>query len=165
MFKQFLKPLACVLMLGAMMSSTCISAETGTHPKARPPIDISNTAVTDPAQALADAIAPEIGYYDVTPDFTTNLASAGVGRLHYLRVHVNIMVKDSNDLELLKTHDPLIRDAILNIIGSKEYGAIATAAGREALRSECRARVSELLEQKKNAPVVQDLLFTSYLYQ
>lgn len=165
MFKQFLKPLACVLMFSAMVGSAYAASEVGTNPKARPPIDISDPGVTDPSQALADAIAPEIGYYDVTPDFTTNLASAGVGRLHYLRVHVNIMVKDSNDLELLSTHDALIRDAILNIIGSKEYGAIATAAGREALRSECRARVAELLEQKKNGPVVQDLLFTSYLYQ
>lgn len=119
----------------------------------------------NPELALADALAPEIGYYDMTPDFTTNLASSGAARMHYLRVHVNVMVKDSNDLALLTNHDALIRDAILSIIGSKEYNAVATAAGREALRAECRARVAEILEAKKGSPVIQDLLFTNYLYQ
>ena len=122
-------------------------------------------SATDPAQALEAAKMPEVGYYDMTPDFTTNLANTGSGRMHYLRVHVNIMVKDSADMPLLTEHDPLIRDAILSIIGSKEYNAIATAAGREALRAECRARVAELLSAKKNGPVVQDLLFTNYVYQ
>ena len=97
-------------------SVTAIAAD---NPQSHQPIDI-NAETQDPAQALADAIAPEIGYYDITPDFTTNLASNGSGRMHYLRVHVNVMVKDANDLPLLTEHDALIRDAILTIIGAKE---------------------------------------------
>lgn len=148
-----------MLLLGS--SVTAIAAD---DPRSHQPIDI-NAEAQDPAQALADAIAPEIGYYDITPDFTTNLASNGSGRMHYLRVHVNVMVKDANDLPLLTEHDALIRDAILTIIGAKEYNAIATAAGREALRAECRARVADILANKKGGPVIQDLLFTNYIYQ
>lgn len=156
MYQKILLTAATALLLGSMSSVYAAQPHE--------PIDISQ-GPNDPAQALADAMAPEIGYYDMSPDFTTNLASSGVGRLHYLRVHVNIMVKDSRDLPLVTEHDALVRDAILTIIGSKEYNAIATAAGREALRAECRARVAELLAQKKNGPVIQDLLFTNYIYQ
>ncbi len=147
-----------------LLLSSSFNASAADDPRARPPIDI-NSETQDPAQALADAMAPEVGYYDITPDFTTNLASNGAGRMHYLRVHVNVMVKDANDLPLLTEHDALIRDAILTIIGAKEYNAIATAAGREALRAECRARVAEILSNKKGGPVIQDLLFTNYIYQ
>ena len=156
MYQKILLTAATALLLGSMSPVYAAAPHE--------PIDISEDS-QDPAQALADAMTPEIGYYDMTPDFTTNLASSGTGRLQYLSVNVNIMVKDSRDLPLLTTHDALIRDAIVTIIGAKEYNAIATAAGREALRAECRARVAELLTQKKNGPVIQDLLFTNYIYQ
>ncbi len=158
MLNKFLTTTAATVMFLTALSPAF--AAPGDGSKA---MDLSNA--NDPAQALAEARAPEIGYYDMIPDFTTNLASTGTGRLHYLRIHVNIMVKDNADLPLLTTHDALIRDAIITIIGTKEYNAVATAAGREALRAECRARVAEILAEKKNGPVVQDLLFTNYLYQ
>lgn len=150
MYKKFLTTLASLLVIGAFSTASFAAGAPAPEPE---------------ETGLEATATPEIGYYDMTPDFTTNLSSSGAGRLHYLRVHVNVMVKDSNDLPLVTLHDPLIRDAILTIIGSKEYGAIATAAGREALRAECRARVAELLEQKKGSPVIQDLLFTNYVYQ
>ncbi|MCK0526932.1 MULTISPECIES: flagellar basal body-associated FliL family protein [unclassified Anaerobiospirillum] len=156
MYQKILLTAATALLL----SSTAPAFAAAPHE----PIDIA-TEAQDPAMALAEAMTPEIGYYDMTPDFTTNLANSGGGRLHYLRVHVNVMVKDSRDLPLVTEHDALIRDAIITIIGAKEYNAIATAAGREALRAECRARVAELLASKKNGPVIQDLLFTNYIYQ
>lgn len=135
-------------------------------PRARPPIHLDNVKEVDPSIVSAQAAyIPEIGYYDLTPDFTTNLASNGVGRLHYLRVHVNIMVKDSNDLDLVSTYEPMIRDAIVTIIGTKEYGAISTVSGRESLRAECRTKISDLLAEKKGEAVVQDVLFTNYVYQ
>lgn len=155
MLHKFLPITAAAVLLGASLNPTFAAGTGG--------IDIGSA--NNPAQTLAAARAPEVAYYDMTPDFTTNLANMGTGRMHYLRVHVNIMVKDSNDMPLLTAHDPLIRDAILSIIGTKEYNAIATAAGREALRAECRARVAELLSEKKKGPVVQDLLFTNYVYQ
>lgn len=156
MLQKFLTVTAATILLSATFSPAFAEEKTSN-------LDI--TSANNPAQALALARAPEVAYYDMTPDFTTNLANTDRGRMHYLRLHVSIMIKDATDLELLTTHEPLIRDAILSIVGSKEYNAIATASGREALRAECRARVAELLSAKKNGPVVQDLLFTSYIYQ
>lgn len=144
--------------------SSCYAAPQYDDPRARPPIHLDDPDAVTP-KGISSVTVPEIGYYDITPDFTTNLASNGVGRLHYLRVHVNIMVKDSNDLTLISTHEPLIRDAIITIIGTKEYGAISTVSGRESLRAECRTKISDILAEKKGGAVVQDLLFTNYLYQ
>lgn len=166
MYKKWFALLtASMLALSASAWNTTLAAEPSQDPRARPPIHLDDPNAVDPKNVIAATRTPEIGYYDLTPDFTTNLASAGTGRLHYLRVHVNIMVKDSLDLDLVSANDPLIRDAIITIIGSKEYGAIATVSGRESLRAECRTKISELLAEKKGSPVVQDLLFTNYVYQ
>ena len=122
---------AAALVLVSALSVSTAPAWAAPDASKAAALDVASTS--NPTPVLAQATAPEIGYYDMTPDFTTNLASIGRGRLHYVRIHVNIMVKDNADLPLVTAQDPLIRDAILSIIGTKEYNAIATAAGREAL--------------------------------
>ena len=114
---------AALVLVSALSVSTAPAFAAPDSSKAAA-LNVAST--TNPNEVLVQATAPEIGYYDMTPDFT---------------------------------------DAILSIIGTKEYNAIATAAGREALRAECRARVAEILAEKKGGPVLQDLLFTNYVYQ
>lgn len=152
------------LMAAIMMASTVAASAPGKDPRAKPPIHLDDLDSVTP-QGIMAARTPEIGYYDMTPDITTNLASTGTGRLHYLRIHVNVMVKDKSDLDFVSKNDPVIRDAILTIIGTKDYGSISTVSGRESLRAECRTRVSDILSEKRGGAVVQDLLFTNYVYQ
>lgn len=163
MFKKWFA-LMTVMMLAAGATTTVSAAAPGQDPRAKPPIHLDDLDSVTP-QGIMAARTPEIGYYDLVPDITTNLASTGTGRLHYLRVHVNVMIKDKSDLDFVSKNDPVIRDAILTIIGTKDYGAISTVSGRESLRAECRTRVSDILAEKRGGAVVQDLLFTNYVYQ
>lgn len=164
MIKKWFAFLTAVLMALSFSAINTSQAAEPKDPRARPPIHLDDIKDVDPNSIMASH-TPEVAYYDLTPDFTTNLASNGVGRLHYLRVHVNVMVKDSVDLDLVSANEPLIRDAIITIIGTKDYGAISTVSGRESLRAECRTKISDILAEKKGGPVVQDLLFTNYVYQ
>ncbi|MCR5085458.1 MAG: flagellar basal body-associated FliL family protein [Succinivibrionaceae bacterium] len=110
-------------------------------------------------------IAPEIGYYNMTPDFITNLAGTSeAGKFNYIRIKVAIMVLDDKDLPALGRYDALIRDEILNVISSKNIATASSASGRESLRAECRDHVALLLEDRLGHTVVQDLLFLSYMY-
>ena len=108
---------------------------------------------------------PEIGYYEMKPDFVTNLASTAGGKLHYIRISVSLMLTDSQDLELMKQKDPLLRDCIVAQLGAKDYGAVSTAEGREALRQEIRKRLQELINQPAERKVIADVLFTNYIFQ
>ena len=65
--------------------------------------------------------------------------------LGYVRVTVELMATDAADLKLLEQHDPLIRDAIIRLIGSKTGAQIKSLVNREELRKECEAKVNELL--------------------
>lgn len=108
---------------------------------------------------------PEIGYYVMRPDFTTNLAGSAGGRLHYIRISVSIMVGDDRDIELLKEKDPLIRDSIVSLLGAKDYASVSTAEGRELLRQSCRKHLMELINEREGRDVIEDVLFTNYIYQ
>ena len=105
-----------------------------------------------------------IGYYTLDPEFITNFISEGP-TLGYVRVKVDLMVDNAADIELLKRHDPLLRDAINTLLGSQTLEEVKSQEGREKVRLKCKAKVEELLTKEEGRKVIRDLLFTNYLYQ
>ena len=105
-----------------------------------------------------------IGYYTLDPEFITNFITTGP-TLGYVRVKVDIMVDNAADIELLKKHDPLLRDAINTLLGSQTLEEVKSQEGREKIRLKCKAKVEELLTKEEGRKVIRDLLFTNFLYQ
>lgn len=118
------------------------------------------------ANPAADATTQQDGvaYHPMEPDIITNYLSEGK-TLGYVRVTVELMADNQGDLKLLEVHDPLIRDAIIRLMGSKTAEQIKSLASREELRKECEARVNELLVRETGKKAVKELIFTKYLYQ
>lgn len=118
-------------------------------------------AAADPASA---AVQPGFAYHALDPDIITNYLGDGK-TLGYVRVTVELMAENAADLKLLEQHDPLIRDAIIRLIGSKTGAQIKSLVSREELRKECEAKVNELLVKETGKKAVRELIFTKYLYQ
>ncbi|MFM5087714.1 flagellar basal body-associated protein FliL [Aeromonas media] len=118
-------------------------------------------AVADPVSA---AVQPGFAYHALDPDIITNYLGDGK-TLGYVRVTVELMAENAADLKLLEQHDPLIRDAIIRLIGSKTGAQIKSLVSREELRKECEGKVNELLVRETGKKAVRELIFTKYLYQ
>ncbi|WP_406665559.1 flagellar basal body-associated protein FliL [Gallaecimonas sp. GXIMD1310] len=119
-----------------------------------------------PAHAADDSKAqtqPEYGYYELNPDIITNYLG-DKPHLGYLRVSVQLMVKNKAKLAILELHAPLLRDAIIQLIGDRTGDQVKSLIGREKLRKDCLKAVQELLQAETGDPTVDDLLFTKYLY-
>lgn len=112
----------------------------------------------------AKPTGPVISYYALEPDIITNYLSDSK-TLGYVRLTVDLMAASEEDKNLLKLHDPLIRDVIIRILGSKNSAQIKSLASREELRKECETRVNDLLEKEAGKRAVKELLFTKFLYQ
>ncbi|HAR80257.1 MAG TPA: flagellar basal body-associated protein FliL [Succinivibrionaceae bacterium] len=149
------KILSAFFIIGLTISSTSVYASG--HG------DEGGEEVDENAQVPAD---PEIGYFTMEPDFTTNVATLNPReKLHYVRAKVSLMLDDSNDKALLTEMEPLIKDAIISILGSKEFAVIASNEGREKMRAECRDKLTAMFQDKVGRAVIQDVLFVSYMYQ
>lgn len=105
-----------------------------------------------------------IGYYTLDPEFISNYLTQGPV-LGYVRVKIDLMVDNAADIELLKKHAPLLRDAIMTILSSQTREQIRSLEGREAMRQACKKQVEDLLTKEVGRKVIRDLLFTNYLYQ
>ncbi|PSW19329.1 flagellar basal body-associated protein FliL [Photobacterium sanctipauli] len=124
-------------------------------------------AITASFPALAEAegtASPQYTYYTLAPDITTNYTTQGK-KLGYLRLQVDLMVADPKLVKEVEHHAPLIRDAIISIIGQQPEARIKSLAGREEIRQACLSKVNELLITETNQKLVTELLFTKYLYQ
>lgn len=116
--------------------------------------------------ALAQDDDPRQMYVPFQPDITTNFIKLGDSRhLGYIRVSVEAVVENREDMSVVEHHAPLLRDAFIQVFGAAQEGKVRSLTGREELRQECLQRAQALLTQETGRDVVSDIIFTTYLYQ
>jgi len=124
-----------------------------------------------PFSVFAEDPAPESGsvgdfaYYPIEPDIITNYLNEDKKHLGYVRVAVELMLDSSGDLSTVEHHVPLIRDAIIRILGEQDIRQIKSLKGREEIRAYCLEVANNLMVQEEGKKLLKDILFTKYLYQ
>ncbi|MDC0611251.1 flagellar basal body-associated protein FliL [Vibrio sp.] len=108
--------------------------------------------------------AAKLAYFTLEPDLTTNFYTKGKN-LGYIQVRIDIMVADSKDLPTIEHNQPLIRDAVVELLGRQTEDTIKSLAGREDLRKTLVKQINDLLLPETGRAIVADLLFTKYMYQ
>ena len=106
----------------------------------------------------------KLAYFTLEPDLTTNFYTKGK-ELGYIQVRIDIMVANSADLSVIELHQPLIRDAVIELLGKQSGDTITSLAGREDLRKTLVDKLNAILLPETGRTVIADLLFTKYLYQ
>jgi flagellar FliL protein len=105
--------------------------------------------------------ASDYAYYGFEPDIVTNYVTVKK-KMGYVRLTVELMVK-SNYLEIVQHHAPLLRDAIINIIGRQSEAKIKSIKGRSEIQLLCEEKVKKLLTKETGQPLIKKLLFTQWL--
>lgn len=109
------------------------------------------------------ALAPAI-YVSFEPPFVVNFEANGMVR--FLQVAVQVMTRDLHTSELLKQHDPVIRNDMLLLLGNQQYETISTREGKEQLRLEALEAVRHVVKANGGEPeAVETVLFTSFVMQ
>lgn len=91
--------------------------------------------------------------------FIVNLADPGGGR--YLRVTMNLELKDEETVKLLVSRMPQIRNAVLMVLPTKKYEDIATVKGKTEMRDEVIEKMNDIL----NKGSVLNIYFTEFVVQ
>ena len=110
-----------------------------------------------------DTDADSYAYFGFEPEIVTNYI-AGRKKLGFVRVGIELMVRGKSDLESIEMHEPLLRAAIIEILGNQTEAQIKSMTGRESIRQDCLHTVNKLLKQEIGKEAVVNLLFTKYLY-
>ncbi|MEW6995465.1 flagellar basal body-associated protein FliL [Colwelliaceae bacterium MEBiC 14330] len=107
------------------------------------------------------ANASKYAYYGFQPDIVTNYVAVKK-KMGYVRLTVELMV-DGENLTVVEHHAPLLRDAIINIIGQQTESKVKSIKGRAEIQQLCENQVKELLIEETGQPLIKKLLFTQWL--
>jgi flagellar protein FliL len=111
----------------------------------------------------AEPKAPAI-YVEFQPPFVVNFDAKGVMR--FLQVSIQVMTRDHETSELIKLHDPKIRNNMLLLLGSQTLDTISTMEAKEALRKKALETIAKIVEDEGGeGKKVEDLYFTSFVMQ
>lgn len=102
-------------------------------------------------------------YLPLDPPLVVNFAAGG--QLRYLQVSVEIMTRDTRSLETVRRHTPAVRNALISLFSERDYEALLSRAGKEALREEALAVIQSELGMLTGEPIAEDVYFTSFVMQ
>jgi len=107
--------------------------------------------------------APAI-YIKLDPAFVSNFEARG--SMRFLQVSVEVMTRDVVTADLLKQHDPMVRNDLLMLFGNQTYETISTHEGKEQLRAAALEAVRKVVKAESgDSKQVEQLYFTSFVMQ
>ena len=121
----------------------------------------ANARTADPGETQ-DSSAEEpvkIGPIHPLDTFIVNLADEGGTR--YLRVTMNLELKDKDAVALVQERLPMIRNGVLMLLPAKKYVDISTVEGKDALRDELVTKLNSFLKPDS----VANIYFTEFVVQ
>ncbi|MBA6389926.1 flagellar basal body-associated protein FliL [Colwellia sp. BRX10-3] len=108
------------------------------------------------------AKAADYAYFGFEPSIVTNYVAVKK-KMGYVRLTVELMIEDASNYEIVEHHAPLLRDAIINIIGQQPESKVKSINGRHEIQRLCEEKVREILETETGKPLIKKLLFTQWL--
>ena len=120
------------------------------------------TSALGPSAAQAQT---QYAYMGLEPDIVTNYLSGNARTLGFVRVTVELMLDDADNLEVAEHHMPLLRAIVIEVFGSQPEDKVKSLTGREDIRRTILQQLRDKLEAETGNPVVKDVIFTKYLYQ
>lgn len=103
-------------------------------------------------------------YVEFDPPFVVNFEARGMTR--FLQVTVQAMTRDPLTADMIKQHDPVIRNDLLLLLSNQSYETISTREGKEKLRTEALQVVANAIAAEGGSPEnVEQLYFTSFVMQ
>jgi len=107
--------------------------------------------------------APAV-YVKMDPPFVVNFEAKGLMR--FLQVSVEVVTRDPPTADMLKLHDPRIRNDLLLLLGNQQFETISSREGKESLRAEALKTVANVIASEGgDAKQVEQLFFTSFVMQ
>ncbi|WP_426415659.1 flagellar basal body-associated FliL family protein [Aestuariirhabdus sp. LZHN29] len=99
-------------------------------------------------------------YITLKPSFV-----ASMGARSYLKADISLRARGDDTVKQIDHHMPLVRDGLVLLFSAQTFADVEGAAGREQLRQSALQMLQQLLTQETGKPLVEDLLFTSFVVQ
>ena len=102
-------------------------------------------------------------FESLEPAFVVNFEHRGAVR--FLQVKVDVMSRDQSAIDGVNDLEPMVRDALLMILGASNYESISDSEGKQLMRDEVRAAINEILKRETGEGGIEEVYFTKFVMQ
>ena len=158
-----------LMAVGALLiAGISIAATIFLMPKAEP---VTDEELTPEELMKAEVVLGEDGepvstvpvYLAMKPPFIANYAVGS--RQRYLQMEISLFARDQETLDVAKSHEPLLRNNIISILGAQNYDTLRTEAGKLALVESITVEIQDILLEEMGRPGIEKILLTSFVLQ
>jgi len=110
-----------------------------------------------------EPIASPPVYLAMKPAFIANYAVGS--RQRYLQMEISLFARDQETIDMAKTHEPLLRNNIISILGAQQYDVLRTKEGKLALVESITVEIQDILLEEMGRPGIEKILLTSFVLQ
>jgi len=114
--------------------------------------------------AEAEEEKEPLRYYQISPNIMTFYQNTG-RKMGYIVVQVQVVVRGDENLEIVETHLPLMQDTLIDFFNSQDKDTVKDLTQRETLRTQATERIATVLKDEVGKDVVENVLFTQYVFQ
>lgn len=116
------------------------------------------------AEEGEESAGDEAIYYELSPPFVVNLQDKGK-RIRFLQARIQVLTRSSASLELVKTHNAPVRDALITLLSAQSRTDINTSQKKKALQESALKLVKKVLKKETGEEQVEGLYFTNFVVQ
>jgi len=104
-------------------------------------------------------------YVKLSKGMVVNYGEPSLSRLKYMKIAVQLRLQSVIAAEAIEHHMPALTDALITLFSACDEDLINASGGREEIRSMALEAVNKVLKIEEGEPLVQDLLFGSFIVQ
>ncbi|MDH3353798.1 MAG: flagellar basal body-associated FliL family protein [Chromatiales bacterium] len=108
-------------------------------------------------------VIPKDALYVPVKTMTVNFADKGVAQ--FLQLDMSIMTYDPELIDLINVHMPVMRNDMLNLLGTQTFKDVSTSEGKESLRIKLLLIVQKVLMEQEEREGVEAIYFTKIIMQ
>lgn len=112
---------------------------------------------------VEEKVVPKDALYIPVKTMTVNFADKGAAQ--FLQININLMTYEPEIVDLVKAHMPIIRNDMLNLLGTQTYKEVSTSDGKEALRIKLLLIVQKILMEQEEREGIESIYFTKIIMQ
>jgi flagellar FliL protein len=112
----------------------------------------------------AEEVKVESAYISLGAPLVLNLSSPQ-SRNTYLQLTADVLIKDADSEDIIKTHIPAMRHQLIVLLSEQPAKDMKSPGKREEIRKTATVKIQTLIAELSNNEDIGDVLFSSFLVQ
>ncbi|GAB1268574.1 flagellar basal body-associated protein FliL [Aurantivibrio infirmus] len=125
--------------------------------------EMADSALVDPEEEEKDKPKSPAIYFPIKPAIVVSFQARGKQR--FLQAEITLLIRDESVVDAIESHMPMVRNALVMLLGGQVYEELQTAEGKEMVRQLAADELGRIMEAETGTSGIEQVLFTHFVME